>query len=104
MTYTDELRTTITGIDFECSRRSSPLLPPPYTDEVHRATPGGTGGVKTIGNYASKNPTKIKNKEYRNTTLNGAMQEGEHKALPQLENPVPLGVWSVLPRRDGSDA
>lgn len=21
--------------------------------EVHRATPGGTGGIKTIGNYAS---------------------------------------------------
>ncbi|KAF7152460.1 hypothetical protein RHSIM_Rhsim01G0104400 [Rhododendron simsii] len=30
-----------------------------------------------------KNPTKIKNKEYRDTTLNGAMQEGEHKAMQE---------------------
>jgi branched-chain amino acid aminotransferase len=24
-------------------------------DQFHRASPGGTGGVKTIGNYASVN-------------------------------------------------
>lgn len=27
--------------------------------ELHRATPGGTGGVKTIGNYAAVSEPKV---------------------------------------------
>ncbi|KAI8528595.1 hypothetical protein RHMOL_Rhmol12G0160300 [Rhododendron molle] len=71
--------------------------------EKHFPYTGSKGSCKS---YLKNNPTKIKNKEYYDTALNGALngvmvlckREGEHKAVPQLQNPILLGLWSVQPR------